>query len=341
MKSKTLVLLLILFVIISVFAGLIIRHKGLENKRRSVGVRIFSDIPLEKIWEIDIKKVEENVTLRKKDGAWRVKEYYDYLADFSQISELMDKLKGLTTGEEFKADKPLLKRLILMDPEDPKAKDSEKGTALILKDKEGRIIKKIIFGKAMRQSEQGGFPAGQYIRLANKDTVYLVNQYLTILTQGPKEWIRLEVVNVRPLDIKRIIGYKKGKIVYVLEKEKETEKEFHLKKGPKEVKDKIRRIKDGINYLTIEGIVDPKQVIDLNKFGISEQNYIQYELFSGMIYKVYPGGKCGKESCYIKIAVSYNGKDKELLNNADKQNRLLSCWVFKVSKWRHDSFFLP
>ena len=339
MKAKTLLILIGVFICISFVTALVIKHRGVTRYRKGVGTHIFSGIPWNKVCEIDIKGIEQNVTLVKDRGAWRVKEYYNYLADFSQISDLVEKLKGISIGQTFKADSSVLKRLMLIDPEDPKAKDTYKGKALILKDRHGRLIKKIIFGKAMQQQETG-IPAGQYIRFADEDTVYLIGEYLTSLTQGPREWIRLEILNIRPLDIKKIVGYEEGKEVYVLEKDK-GKKEFRLKKGPDEVKKKIRRIKDGINYLTIEGVVDPKKASNLDAFGISEKNYVQYELFNGMIYKVYPGKKCGKEKCHIKLEIAYKGTDKVLSKKAETQRRLLSAWIFEVSKWRHDSFFLP
>jgi len=339
MRAKTLFILILIFICVAFLTAFVIKHCGVNRYRKSVGTRIFSEIPWDRVYEIDIRGIEQNVTLVKSDGSWRVKEYYNYLADFSQISNLVEKLKGVSIGQTFKADRSILKRLMLLDPEDTKIKDAYKGKALILKDKKGKLIKKIIFGKAMKQQEIG-IPAGQYVRFAGENTVYLIGEYITCLTQGPREWIRLEIVNIRPIDIKRIIGYKEGKERYVLENKK-GEKEFYLKKGPDEVKKKIRRIKDGINYLTIEGVVDPKKASNLDSFGISPKNYVQYELFNGMIYKVYPSKKCGKEKCYIKLEIAYKGSDKVLLEKAKTQEKLLSPWIFEVSKWRHDSFFLP
>ncbi len=339
MKAKTLFILTLIFVCVAVITVFVIRHSHINEHKKSVGIHIFSEIPWNNVYEIDIKGIEQSVTLVKSNGAWRVKEYYNYLADFSQISDLVEKLKGVSIGQAFKADKAVLKRLMLLDPEDQKTKDAYKGKALVLKDKNGKVIKKIIFGKAMKQQEIG-FPAGQYVRFADEDTVYLIGEYMTFLTQGPREWIRLEILNVGPIDIKRIVGYKEGKEIYVLEKKK-GESEFQLRKGPEKVKKKIQRIKNGINYLTIEGVADPKKANDLSNFGISLKDYVQYELSNGMIYKVYPSKRCEKEKCYIKLEIAYDGSDKSMLEKAKIKEKLLSHWIFEVSKWRHDSFFLP
>ncbi len=337
MKKNTLIILLI-FLGIATGMVLFIKLKTIHKAKRSVGIHIFSKIPYGKISQIEIKDHNNSVSLIKEGGVWRVKEYYNYLADFSQISDLIEKLRNVSTGNEFKADRSTLKRLMLIDPDDPNAKDGEKGKAIIFKDSSGRLIKKIIFGKAM--TKKGGFPIGQYVRFGEDNTVYLINEYLTSLTKGPKEWIRLQIVNIRPLDIKKITGFKDGKVEYILERKKEGER-FQVKKGEEKIKDKISKIKDGLNYLTIEGVVDPRKAKDPSLFGISDSSYVQYELFDGMIYRIYPSSFCKKEKCYIKVSVSYKGKKKELLEKANKQNRLLSSWIFEVSKWRHGLFFLP
>ena len=342
MRQKTVIVLLIIFACIAVGVVLVLRYKGISRKERSIGIHLFCDIPVQKIWEIDIKGADTQVSLIKKDSIWRVKEHFSYLADFSQISDLMEKLKSVNTGESFKADRETLKRLMLMDPNDSRAKEDEKGRALVLKDREGRILKYIIFGKGMRQDQGKGFPLGQYVRFSGSTNVYLIDQYFTSLMQGPREWMRLEIVNVRPLDIKEIRAYKgTNKPVYVLIREKGTNK-FRVQKAPlgKKIDDKLlRRIKDGINYLSIEDVVDPKK--DVSSFGIDSGSYVEYELSNGMMYRVYPSKKCDKEACYMRISVSYSGSDKSLLKKAKKLNRMLSPWTYKISKWRHESFFLP
>ncbi|RLB11116.1 MAG: hypothetical protein DRG39_04775 [Deltaproteobacteria bacterium] len=342
MRPKTVAILLAIFICIAMGMVLVAKHRGGEQKGKSVGIHLFSDLPADKVREIDIRGVDFHVSLIKKADIWTVKEHFGYMADFSQVSDLVEKLKSANTGQSFKADKDVLKRLMLMEPDDPGAKEDEKGRVLVFKDGQGRIIKKIIFGKAMGQGNGAGFPVGQYIRFSNDENVYLIDQYLTLLTQGPREWIRLEIVNVRPLDIRRIAGYKeKASPVYVIAKEKEG-KAFKLQKEPsgKKIDEKLlKRIKDGLNYLRIEDVVDPSK--DTSSFGISDKSYVEYELFNGTVYRVYPSKKCDKDACYMKISVLYNGSDKRLSMEAERLDRRLNPWTYKISKWRHGSFFLP
>jgi len=266
------------------------------------------------------------------------------MADFSQISDLIEKLKSVNTGQSFKADKEILRRLVLMDPDDPKAKEDEKGRALILKTKDGKIIKKIIFGKAMRSGGKAGFPSGQYIRFSKDNTVYLIDQYFTSLIQGPREWIRLDLLDIKAKDIKKIAGYNKKDAPpeYILIKEKEDD-EFKLKKKPKtkKMEDKIlKKLKDGLDYLRIEDVLDPST--KPSSVGIYPYMYVEYQLFNGMIYRVYPSKICSRDNiCYMKISVSYDGSDERLSKKAKELNKRLSPWIYKISKWRHESFFLP
>jgi len=342
MRPKTVVILLAIFVCIATGMVFVLKYKGVNQKAKSVGIHLFSGIPTDKIWEIDIRGEDFRVSLIKKGDMWTVKEHFGYMADFSQVSDLVEKLKDVNTGQSFKANKDVLKRLMLMDPDDPEAKEDEKGRVLILKDKNGGAIKKIIFGKAMRQKGEIGFPVGQYIRFSNDNNVYLIDQYFTSLTQGPREWIRLDIVNVKPLDIKQIKGYtKKDKPAYIIEKKKQGGK-FKVQKGPsgKKIDEKLlKRIRDGLNYLKIEDVVDPSK--DSASFGISSDSYVEYILFNGMVFRVYPSKKCHKDVCYMKISVLYNGSDKMLSKRAERLNRMLGSWIYKISKWRHESFFLP
>ncbi len=338
MKFKTVIILLILFLCLCVGSIFVIKQRGFGHRKKSVGIHLFSNLPVNKIWEIDIKGADVHVSLIKKDGIWRVKEHFGYMADFSQISDLIDKLKDINTGQSFRADRDILRRLVLMDPDDPKAKDDEKGRALILKDRSGSIIKNIIFGKAMKSQQEEGFPVGQYIRFAESNIVYLIDQYFTVLVQGPREWLKYDIVDVKPDEIKQVMGYENGILVYKISKE---HGEFKVKKEPKQkrVDDVLKKIKDGLNYLRMEDVLNPSK--KPASVGIYNKYYIEYILDNGMIYKIYPSKTCSKESCYMKISIIYNGKNKELLVKAKKMNKLFSPWIYKISKWRHESFFLP
>lgn len=341
MRPRTVIILSILFVCLTVGVVFVGRYKGTRQKEKSLGMHLFYNLPVDKISEIDIKGSDSRVSLIKKDGTWRVKEHFGYLADFAQVSDLVEKLRSASTGQSFRADRDTLRRLMLVDPDDPEAKEDETGRSLVLKDNKGNIVKKIIFGKAMRQGEKAGFPVGQYIRFSEDRRVYLIDQYFTSLIQGPREWIRLEIVNVKPLDIKRIAGYEKTKPVYIIVK-KEGGKKFKVQKEPsgKKIEERVlKRIKDGLNYLTIEDVLDPAK--DFASVGISLDSYVEYELFNGMIYRIYPSKKCSKEVCYMKISVLYNGSDKSLSDRAKALNKMFSPWTYKISKWRHESFFLP
>ncbi len=325
-------------ILLSVFClallGIVLFLGKYKNRsyKKTLGLHIFSDIPLEKISEIDIISPEGiNVTLIRKDGDWIVKEHFGYFADFSQIYELIEKLRGVTVGQVFKAKEDTLKRLSLLDPEE-NGKEEEKGRCLILKDKEGGLIKKIIFGKAMR-TEKDGFPKGQFIRIG--DTVYLIDQYFTSLIQGPGEWIKLDLLDIKEDEIGKIKGYKKGKVKYVLVREKGN---FKLIKG-KLKKDVIEKLKEGLDYLRIDDVVDPSK--SMKEVGIEEDSYVEYRLLNGMIIRIFPSKSCKEDECYMKVSVLYEGKEKKIMKEAELMNRKLSPWVYKISKWRHDSFFLP
>ena len=71
MKTKTLVILLIILGVLAGTGGLIFRLKAPEHSNGRLGTKLMEQLPINKIVSITIKDSEQTVFLEKKEDAWR------------------------------------------------------------------------------------------------------------------------------------------------------------------------------------------------------------------------------------------------------------------------------
>ena len=151
-------------------AGLAMFWKDLSGYKESgakIGAKVLPDLKAADATEIRLKDAKNEVTLVSKKGSWSVKERGGYPAEVGEISELLAKLVEAKIVQSESVGASLYPRLNLVEP----GKGDGSGTLLELKDKTGKPIAQLIFGKVSLKKDPGnplpnavdGVPAGRYM----------------------------------------------------------------------------------------------------------------------------------------------------------------------------------
>jgi hypothetical protein len=169
MNRKQFLLMLVAVVILG-GAGLAMFWQELSGYKASgakIGAKVLPDLKAADAAEIRLKDDKSEITLVSKNGSWSVKERGGYPADVGEISELLAKLVEAKIVQSESVGESLYPRLNLGEP----GKGEGTGTLLELKDKAGKPIAKLIFGKVSLKKDPGnplpnaidGVPAGRYM----------------------------------------------------------------------------------------------------------------------------------------------------------------------------------
>ncbi len=172
MNRKQFLMLLVAVAVLG-GAGLAMFWKDISGYKESgakIGAKVLPNLKAADATEIRLKDAKNEVTLVSKKGSWSVKERGGYPADVGEISELLAKLVEAKVVQSEALGESLYPRLNLAEPKD-KGSAEGTGTLLELKDKEGKPIAKLIFGKVSLKKDPGnplpnavdGVPAGRWM----------------------------------------------------------------------------------------------------------------------------------------------------------------------------------
>ena len=182
-------------------AGLAMFWKDLSGYRESgakIGAKVLPDLKAADATEIRLKDAKNEVTLVSKKGSWSVKERGGYPADVSEISELLAKLVEAKIVQSETVGESLYPRLNLGEPGKGDAKAEGTGTLLELKDKDGKLIAKLVFGKVSLKKDPGnplpnavdGVPAGRYMIAPDKmQSVVVVSDPFANVEARAGKWL--------------------------------------------------------------------------------------------------------------------------------------------------------
>ncbi len=148
---------------------------GYKQSGAKIGAKVLPNLKAADATEIRLKDAKNEVTLVSKKGSWSVKERGGYPADVGEISELLAKLVEAKVVQSEAVGESLHPRLNLAEPKD-KASAEGTGTLVELKDKDAKLIAKLVFGKVSLKKDPGnplpnavdGVPAGRYMIAPDK-----------------------------------------------------------------------------------------------------------------------------------------------------------------------------
>jgi len=169
MNRKSFLILLLLVAVLG-GAGLAMFWQDITHYQESgakIGAKLLPDVKAADATEIRIKDAKGEVTLVSNKGSWSIKERGGYPADIAEVSELLAKLVEAKIVQSEAVGASLYPRLELIEP----GKGEGSGTLLELKDKSGKQIANLIFGKVSLKKDPGnplpnaqnGVPAGRYV----------------------------------------------------------------------------------------------------------------------------------------------------------------------------------
>ena len=169
---------------------------GYKEAGAKIGAKVLPGLKAADTAEIRIKDAKNEITLVSNKGSWSVKERGGYPADVGEISELLAKLVEAKVVQSESVGASLFGRLNLEEP--GKGKTEGTGTLLELKDKTGKQIAQIIFGKVSMKKDPGnplpnavdGVPAGRYMIAPGKvQSVVVVSDPFANVDAKAGKWL--------------------------------------------------------------------------------------------------------------------------------------------------------
>jgi hypothetical protein len=360
MKGKTLgILLIALAALAGVVFGIYMQQSPREGKRE-FGAPLFENLPVNDIAAVTILHTgDEQVYLARPKDRWIVKNRFGYPADFEKIRAFVRKLQDAKIGRSFEATKGVVERLHLVNPAEKNGKEEEKATAVVFADKEGKTLARVLMGAPMKGGQGGMFPQGQYVLLGKGKTVYLLDKEFEDLGKSPAEWLKKDLLDVREADVRQIACLapdgKSVRFSFTRSAKGKDLEQMHPVPGKKIKASSLKSLAGALSNLRMNDVVDPAQEDQLP--GMVQSPKLEYRLFDGMVYDLYPGKKCTEAgSCYLKITVRYEnpgtlntsqGKAEEdkkqeevqgkLEQKARELNQELGHWTYVIPQWKHDN----
>ena len=201
MKPKQLLLLLALCVALGA-VGLYVRHQQQTVFRTStvkMGEKLLGNFDPNTVAELRITSGSNVLSVAKKNDNWVVRQCNDYPANFSTVSELVQKLWQLKITEPVKVGPSRLAALNLVPP------DKGSGTLLELLGSSGSPVRTLLLGKEHMRSSPGGdspfgaggWPDGRYVMVGNDPkSAALINDALSNVETKPEQWLNKDFFKV-------------------------------------------------------------------------------------------------------------------------------------------------
>jgi hypothetical protein len=357
MRAKSLLILLLLLGLLAAAAALLVHRQASQRAAAVLGTSLLADFPANDVASMTIASADGKVSLSRREGRWVVKERFDYPANFGRIAELVRTLKEAKMGSRFEGTAEVMARLALKDPDDPQAPQGQKGTRIVLKNDKEKVLASVLVGSVRKPEAGARIAAGRYVRLGDSPAVYLIDEELLWGPQGPAAWLAKELVKVSPEEVKRItcVTADGRRTVYAFERP-DKDREFHALRLPASQKvqpQELTALNRALRNLWLQDVLGPGAAgLPAGEFPYR----LDYELFDGTVYSVYPGKKCSEaEGCLIRLEVSYRppapGKGKtgetppaaaagkqDPQSEARALNERLSAWVYRISAMEHQDF---
>ncbi|MBI4025065.1 MAG: DUF4340 domain-containing protein [Verrucomicrobia bacterium] len=367
MNQKQLNLLLIVAIIVVGISFFVLKSGRSSWKSSAAGSRlkVLADFPINDIEQVRIAQSSGGLNLVKKDGVWRVRERYDYPANFTQISDFLRKLWELKAVQWMAVGSSQYKRLELVSPDDKTAPSS--GTLVELRNASGKMIKSLVLGKKhMRQMSEsspfggsGGYPDSRYVlTLGESKDVALVSELFSEVEPKSESWLDKTFFKVEnPKEI--AVTSKESSKCWRLTRDTETAdwKLDGAKSDASLDSAKVSSAASALSSPSFNDVVAPQTKPE--DAGLNMPTLIAIKTFDGFSYTV-KIGKVISDAYHLQVKVDANfsktrvpGKDekpadkerldrefKEKLQKLEekaKTDKECEPWTYLVSKWTIDS----
>lgn len=289
MKSKTFLVLLAVCAVL-VLASLLVFQSGEDGTATTPeGADFFANLPVNDVTGLTLSGPEGEVVLAKGGTVWRVENRYGYPADFDDIREFILKVRDLKVGRTFTADADSRRRLSLLPPDAEGADAEHRGTRVVLQKGDDTPVADLIIGNA-RETDTGS--GGHYLRRADGDTVFLVDESFRFLELDPAEWLAPDLLDISAADVRRVtcLNPTTGQELYRIERPEKGQPPVFIDPAPGDqtvVPSKITNLFSALDNLTLEDVADPET--EAREMGLETPLCHEFWLFDGTTYTVCKG----------------------------------------------------
>ncbi len=330
MKSKNFLALIVILCALSAITYYILHQQQPTSSSERMGEPLFKDLPLGDISAITIDSKNqdslETITFKRENDQWIVKNYFDYPANFTSLSDLVGKLVASKIGRSFSASKDSLSRLMLFPPDKEKVPIDQTATRITFFDNGGNQLAGVLIGKKRETST--GEPGGHYLMLDEKDTIFLVDQSLNHLDPKPSKWIENKLFDIKPEAIKSImcVDTDQQSVKYTLARpEKGKAPEYVDPPEDQTIKTRtINSLFDTLFAFRIENVGGFADDIPDEKTGFDTADQLKFQLFNGTFYTLFPGNAVENdpEKHYLKVQVGFEAPESSEDNSAENKSSI-------------------
>lgn len=188
------------------------RPIGPRDGEKTVGQVLFKDLTdPEKVHSLEILEVDSEMTadggvsefkVAQVDGRWVIPSHQNYPADAEdQMATAANALIGVETIS-VATDVPAQHKtfgVVEPDPEETSAADEGVGKLIVMKDKKGKDLAKLIIGKKVADTEDQRF-----VRRPGQDRVYTAAVDVDAFSTRFEDWIERDLLDLSPSDIRKV-----------------------------------------------------------------------------------------------------------------------------------------
>ncbi|MEK6231910.1 MAG: DUF4340 domain-containing protein [Luteolibacter sp.] len=201
MKIRTVITLWAVAIVLGLAVFFLKQYQAAADENvteRAAGEKLVADFPATETASIEIMGAEQSVTLSLKDGKWTVANRDDFPANTRNVNDFLRTLSELKVTQCIEAGSSFAPRFGM---DENSSDPAEHGITATFKDKSGKDLAKISFGKnldaAASASPYGGGATGRYVRNhADESGFYAVSEVFGILSTDPKSWLADDFIKV-------------------------------------------------------------------------------------------------------------------------------------------------
>ncbi|MGD1084986.1 MAG: DUF4340 domain-containing protein [Verrucomicrobiota bacterium] len=307
MNRKQLILIFLALAVLGGASLLLLRRdtQSWSAQPGKMGRKLFPNFPINDVAAMNIQ-AGADLRLARKDGIWRVRERGDYPANFSQISELVQKLAALKISQSEPIGPSQLAHMELLPP----GKGMGSGTLVTFADDKGKTIQSLLLGKKHLEEARGSsqfagaeFPNGRYVMLpADPASLLLVSDPLDNLAADPVSWLDHDFFKIeKPASIAIVSADATNS--WKLTRESETAPWVLADTNAGEILDsnKVVSLSSAFSYASF---VDVATNTDAAKTGLDKPFGVNISTFDHFAYAIKVGNKTPEDNYYLTVAVS-------------------------------------
>ena len=203
-----------LALILAVLVGLFYLSNNISEQKNSNPDKklLFSELPINSIRGLELKRKDKVVGLELKDSVWTVKAKDNYPADFGKVKSLLLKILELSVSQEITRndEKHVDLGVNSSSNEFSHGEISFKGVS-------GENLGGLILGKfrAPKTLSNPALGTGQFVRKSESSEVYLISEPVSI-TMGDTNWLDKDLANINPLRVDSVSQTVADKSVFEL-----------------------------------------------------------------------------------------------------------------------------